>query len=151
MIILAARKCLASMNFNSRLSTTIHTLLQLADRQQPATIESIGKKLEINFNVLRQNMAALREAGLVRTDAEKGGRWFLSRDPAQIDLGEVYVALGKPALFVVRNRTEDGDCIVETSVSEALAAAFLDAEAALVTRLGQISLAELSLDAQWHE
>ena len=151
MIMLQSCKSMTCMNFNSRLSASAHTLLQLADASQPVTIEALGKKLSINFNVLRQNMAALREAGLVRSDGSQNARWALARAAEDINLGDVYAALGKPALFVVRNRGDAGACVVETSVDEALAAAFSDAENALMARLTKISLAELSLDAQWHE
>src|ERR1041384_4921230 len=59
---------------------------------------------------------------------------------------DVYEALGQPTLLAVGNRTEAPGCLVEQAVNAALARAFDDAEALLLSRLGEVTLAMLSED-----
>ena len=72
--------------------------------------------------------------------------WSLGRDAASITVGDIYVALGEPSLFVLRNRSDNPECLVERAVDEALSAAFEDAQRQLIERLGSVSLASLSTD-----
>ena len=71
---------------------------------------------------------------------------MLRRDFAEITLLDVYDALGSSPLFALSNRTEAPDCLVEQAVNAALDAAFQDAEALLLSRLGEVTLATLSAD-----
>jgi Rrf2 family protein len=138
------------MRFNSRLSVSLHALLHFAERREPLTSEALAASLHTNPVVVRQTMAGLREAGIVRSERGHGGGWFLSRDVASISVRDVYVALGGPALFLLRNRSENADCIVEKAVNKALTCAFSDAQALLIDRLGSISLASLSAEFHQH-
>lgn len=61
-------------------------------------------------------------------------------------LRDVYTALGSPALLAMGNRTEAPGCLVEQAVNAALDQAFGDAEALLLSRLGEVTLAMLSED-----
>lgn len=134
------------MKSKDRLSATVHALLCLAKRPQPVSAESLAITLEVNPVVLRQTLVGLRDAGLVRSDRGNNA-WSLGRDAAAISVGDVYVALGEPSLFVLRNRSDDPACLVEKSVDEILGKAFAEAQAALVERLGAVSIASLAADA----
>jgi DNA-binding IscR family transcriptional regulator len=91
-------------------------------------------------------MAGLRDEGYVRSEKGHGGGWVLARDLAGITLRDVYEALGCPALFAMGHRTEQPGCLVEQAVNAALDTAFRDAEALLLSRLGDVTLARLSAD-----
>ncbi len=133
------------MKTNNRLSATIHALVNLANRREPTTTDALAASLEVNPVVLRQTLGGLRDAGLVR--GERGNTvWSLGRDAASISLGDIYVALGEPSLFVLRSRSDNPKCLVELSVDEALLGAFDDAQRRLLERLGGVSLASLSAD-----
>ena len=71
---------------------------------------------------------------------------MLDRDLRKITLRDVYDALGHPSLLAIGNRTESPGCLVEQAVNAALDGAFHDAEALLLSRLGEVTLAELSAD-----
>lgn len=133
------------MKTNNRLSATIHALVNLAKRREPTPTDVLAASLEVNPVVLRQTLGGLRDAGLVRGD-RANSVWSLARDAASISVGDIYVALGEPSLFVLRNRSDNPACLVERSVDEALAGAFDDAQRRLVERLGGVSLASLSDD-----
>ena len=133
------------MKTNNRLSATIHALVNLARRREPTTTDALAASLEVNPVVLRQTLGSLRDAGLVR--GERGNTvWSLARDAASISVGDIYIALGEPSLFVLRNRSDNPECLVERSVDDALMSAFDDAQRRLIERLGGVSLASLSTD-----
>jgi Rrf2 family protein len=138
------------MSMNSRLSGAVHALLHLADRGAPLTSEALAGSLRTNPVVVRQTMAGLREAGIVRSERGHGGGWSLGRDPVSITLRDVYVALGAPALFSLRNRSENPNCLVEKAVNAALTSATVDAQALFVERLGTISLASMTQEFHAH-
>ena len=91
-------------------------------------------------------MAGLREQGLVHSEKGHGGGWTLARDLRQITLRDIYDALGQPSLLAIGHRTEAPGCLVEQAVNHRLGSAFREAEALLLTRLGDVTLAELSAD-----
>lgn len=133
------------MKSKDRLSAAVHALLRLAELRDSITAEELASSLEVNPVVLRQTLVGLFDSGIVRT--ERGNNaWTLGREPVSISLRDVYVALGEPSLFVLRNRSEMSECLVEKSVDDVLASAFADAQAMLVERLGSLSLASLAAD-----
>jgi len=134
------------MNLDSRLSSILHVLLHMAEKDAPATSEVLSHHLGTNPVVVRRTMASLREAGLVRSGRGKGGGWSLSRPLAAITLRDVYDALGAPPLFAFGNRTENPQCLVEQAVNAQIAGAMTEAEARLLARLSAVTLADLDRD-----
>src|SRR5690606_28114813 len=132
------------MKRDSRLSGVLHVLLHMAERGGPATSESLAKAMDTHPVVIRRIMAGLRERGYVRSAKGHGGGWTLARDPSQVTLLDVYEALGDPPLLAMGNRTESPGCLVEQAVNAALDGAFREAEAAILSRLGAVTLAALS-------
>jgi DNA-binding IscR family transcriptional regulator len=130
------------------LSGVLHVLLHMAERSEPATSEMLAKAMDTNPVVLRRIMAGLRDRGYVRSENGHGGGWTLSCDLSKVTLRDVYTALGSPALLAMGNRTEAPGCLVEQAVNAALGRTFQDAEALLLSRLGEVTLAMLSRDLQ---
>ena len=136
------------MRRDSRLSGVLHVLLHMAEQKEPVTSEALAKAMDTNAVVIRRIMAGRRDHGHVRSEKGHGGGWTLARDLATISLRDVYEALGQPALLAIGNRTEAPGCLVEQAVNAALGRAFEDAEALLLSRLGDVTLAMLSADFQ---
>ena len=128
------------------MSGVLHVLLHMAERDEPVTSEALAKAMETNPVVIRRVMAGLRDQGYVRSEKGHGGGWTLARDLADISLRDIYEALGEPSLLAIGNRTEKPDCLVEQAVNAALTRAFDDAEALLLSRLADVTLAQLSTD-----
>jgi DNA-binding IscR family transcriptional regulator len=72
--------------------------------------------------------------------------WTLACDLSGVTFRDIYTALGCPSLLAIGNRTEAPGCLVEQAVNAALNQAFHDAEALLLSRLGEVTLAALSAD-----
>jgi Rrf2 family protein len=136
------------MRRDSRLSGVLHVLLHMADKNGPVTSEALAKAMDTNPVVVRRIMAGLRDQGLVRSEKGHGGGWTLARDLPEVTLYGVYTALGCPSLLAIGNRTESPGCVVEEAVNAALKHAFDDAEARLLSRFGEVSLAMLSADVR---
>lgn len=137
------------MKRDSRLSGVLHVLLHMAEHRGPVTSERLAKAMDTNPVVIRRIMAGLRDQGYIRSAKGHGGGWTLACDLADVTLRDVYTALGCPSLLAIGNRTETPGCLVEQAVNAALASAFDDAEALLLSRLGEVTLASLS--ASFHE
>ncbi len=136
------------MNLDSRLSSALHALLHMAGHSGPVTSEELGRCMRSNPVVVRQTMAGLREAGLVRAEKGRGGGWSIHRAPSAFTVRDVHVALGEPSVFAVGLRNRLPECLVEQAVNAALGGAFSEAEALLMDRLGTVSLARLADDLQ---
>jgi Rrf2 family protein len=134
------------MRRDSRLSGVLHVLLHMAEHTGPVTSEVLAKAMTTNPVVIRRIMAGLRDCGYVRSEKGHGGGWVLNRDLEKITLRDIYDALGQPSLLAMGNRTEAPGCLVEKAVNAALDSAFRDAEALLLSRLGEVTLATLSAD-----
>jgi Rrf2 family protein len=134
------------MRRDSRLSGVLHVLLHMAEQNRPVTSEMLAKAMETNAVVIRRIMAGLRDQGYVRSEKGHGGGWMLSRDLKEISLLDIYEALGRPSLLAMGHRVESPGCLVEQAVNAALDSAFHDAEALLLARLGEVTLAMLSAD-----
>lgn len=123
-------------------------LLHMAEHGEPLTSERLAKPMGTNPVVIRRIMAGLKEQGYVRSEKGHGGGWTLACDFSRVTLRDIYAALGSPSVLAIGNRTETPGCLVEQAVNAALGQAFEDAEALLVARLGDVTLAMLSADVQ---
>ncbi len=122
----------------------------MAEHEGPLTSEMLAKPMGTNPVVIRRIMAGLRDQGYVRSEKGHGGGWMLACDLSQVTLRDIYTALGSPSLLAMGNRTETPGCLVEQAVNTALGQAFQDAEALLLARLGEVTLAMLSADVHEH-
>lgn len=134
------------MRRDSRLSGLLHVLLHMGQGPGPHTSETLAQAMDTNPVVIRRIMAGLRERGFVRSEKGHGGGWSLACDLAVTTLRDIYDALGQPALLAMGNRTEAPGCLVEQAVNAALGDAFDAAEALLLARFGDVTLADLNDD-----
>lgn len=138
-----SRNMLGYMKRNSQLSGVLHVLLHMAERAEPLTSTALAKAMNTNPVVVRRILASLRDRGYVASEKGHGGGWTLACDLSRVTLRDIYSALGCPPLLAMSNRTESPGCLVEQAVNTALDQAFGDAEALLLTRLGEVTLREL--------
>lgn len=134
------------MKRDSRLSGVLHVLLHMAEANRPLTSEQLAKAMQTNPVVIRRILGGLREAGFVRSEKGHGGGWTITRDLAAITMRDIYDAIGRPNLMAMGNRTEAPGCLVEQAVNAALDSGFRAAEALLLDRFGQVTLAALAAD-----
>jgi len=136
------------MRTDNRLSGVLHLLMHLAEHDGAQTSERLSKSISTNPVVVRRIMAGLRDLGYVQSAKGHGGGWTLACDLSTVTLRDVYEALGSPSVLAMGNRTEAPHCLVEQAVNAALAPAFHAAEALLIARFGEVTLATLSADVR---
>jgi DNA-binding IscR family transcriptional regulator len=122
----------------------LHALIHMDRLQGAATSELLAGMLNTNPVVVRRTMAGLRDQGLVRSEKGHGGGWVLARPLDGMTLLDIYRALGEPQLFAIGLSADNPDCLVEQAVNDSLGAALEQARAALLTRLGQVTLGDLA-------
>jgi len=118
----------------------------MAEHDGPMTSDAIGLCLGTNPVVVRRTMGFLREAGIVSSNRGHTGGWYITSDLSAVTLRHLHAALGEPAIFAIGNRNENPTCLVEQSVNAALESAFDDAEALLLDRFADVTLADLAAD-----
>lgn len=134
------------MKRDSRLSGVLHVLLHMAEQSAPMTSEQLAKAMQTHAVVIRRILGGLRDAGFVHSEKGHGGGWTIAKPLADITMRDVYDAIGRPAPMAMGNRTEAPGCLVEQAVNAALDDSFRDAEALLLARFEQVTLAELAAD-----
>lgn len=134
------------MKQDNRLSRMLHVLLHMGRQDRPFTSEQIARMLRTNAVVVRRTLAGLRRAGLVRSEKGHGGGWTLARDLRDVTLLDVHQALGPTRVFAIGFDDPKPNCAVESAVNHALGDAMHRAEALLMGRLGEVSLAQLVPD-----
>lgn len=134
------------MKHDSRLSSVLHALLHMAEQEGPVTSETIAQCLGTNPVVVRRTMGYLRQAGIVTSDRGHAGGWRIHADLGSLTLRHLHDALGEPTIFAIGNRNEAPDCLVEQAVNAALEGTFAEAEALLLKRFSEITLADLAAD-----
>lgn len=130
------------------MSGVLHALLHMAERSGPITSEALARAMDTNPVVIRRMMAGLRDRGYVRSDKGHGGGWTIACDLHHITLRDIYDALGAPGILAIGNRNAAPGCLVEQAVNAALGDAFDEAEAMLLQRFGEVSLAALRADVR---
>jgi DNA-binding IscR family transcriptional regulator len=96
--------------------------------------------------VVRRSLAGLREAGIVASVKGHGGGWTMARPPATISLREVYAVLGERGDLVPSPQPSPHGCLIEAAVGDALDGVYAEAEALLLRRLDEITIADLAGD-----
>jgi DNA-binding IscR family transcriptional regulator len=134
------------MKRDGRLSSVLHALLHMAEQDRPMTSTALGRCMGANPVVVRRTMATLRNAGLVASGHGHSGGWRITADLAKVTLRHLHEALGEPAIFAIGNRNDAPDCLVEQAVNATLRDAFAQAEALLLDRFAQVTLADLASD-----
>lgn len=141
------------MRRDSKLSSILHLLLHMAHSKRPLTSDELAGFLQTNPVLVRRTLAGLRERGYVASEKGHGGGWIVTADLHKITLHDIYVSVGSPPVFAMGNREQHPTCLVEKVVNQSLTDAFEQAEALLIERFADVTLADLSarFNAQFHQ
>ena len=131
---------------DARLSRMLHLLIHMGRMDGPLTSDAAANMLGTNPVVIRRTMAGLRDAGYVRSVKGHGGGWSLTAKLADITMLDVHRALGENRIFALGPADPDPACLVEQAVNSSLESAMREAEALLLERLADVSLADIATD-----
>ena len=131
------------MTLDTRLARMLHVLVHMHLRGGKTTSDTIALMLHTHPVVVRRTMAALRDAGYVRSAGGRGGGWVLNGDILELTVREVHAALAPNTLFAMGPAQDNPNCPVEQAVNAFLLQAMADAEVTWLARLGHRRLREL--------
>lgn len=131
---------------DARLSRMLHLLIHMGRMDGPVTSDAAAIMLGTNAVVIRRTMAGLRDAGYVRSVKGHGGGWSLTGRLDDITMLDVHRALGENRIFALGPADPDPACLVEQAVNCSLKSAMREAEALLLQRLAEVTLANIAAD-----
>ncbi|MEL6463664.1 MAG: Rrf2 family transcriptional regulator [Pseudomonadota bacterium] len=131
------------MKRNSRLSLSLHTLCHMAGNpDRVRTSSDIAEHAGTNPVVVRRVLGKLRKAGLLTSEKGHAGGWRLARQPQDITLADVYLALDE-RMVATGDTTEVPACSVEHALHKQVSGVLEEIEENLVRKLGETSIAEV--------
>ena len=133
-------------NLDARLSRMLHLLIHMGRMDGPLTSDAAAVMLGTNPVVVRRTMAGLRDAGYVRSVKGHGGGWSLTSPLDAITMLDIHRALGENRIFALGPADPSPACLVEQAVNGSLVDALREAEALLIRRLGDVTLADIAAD-----
>ncbi|MEM1079310.1 MAG: Rrf2 family transcriptional regulator [Pseudomonadota bacterium] len=131
------------MKRNSRLSLALHTLGHMASApDRVRTSADIAAHAGTNPVVVRRVLGRLREAGLLTSEKGHAGGWRLARNPSEISLADVYLALDE-RLVASSDEADTPSCAVERALQKRVSGVLDEIEESLVARLAETTIAEI--------
>lgn len=116
------------------------SIAQEMRKGKPVTSNAIAATVGVHPVHVRRVMGSLREAGLVRSQPGPQGGWELTRDPKEITLYDIYLALEPDLPFGLPQRVPDACCRFAPNLPQALAGAMESAKRALQQHLRSVTL-----------
>lgn len=137
------------MASNSRLAIAIHTvgILALGD-QLPMTSRMIAESVDTNPVVIRRIIGNLVKHGIVEVKMGTGGGSRLTREPNNITLAEIYLALEETDLFIVPHLDDTHRCPIGKVVRPVLKTIFGRVESGLIDDLQKTTLQDVMNDVR---
>ncbi|MDX3077801.1 Rrf2 family transcriptional regulator [Streptomyces sp. NPDC088354] len=137
------------MSANSRMTIGTHVLTWMSlDRQnnEVATSERIAGSVNTNPVVIRRCLGDLRKAGLVEAKRGVGAGWILKREPEEITLLEVYLAVEGEGPFGMHHTPPNADCPVGFGIRPALQQVYSSLEQQMRQQLARTTIADMLRD-----
>jgi Rrf2 family protein len=131
------------MNKDQRLSSAIHILIALDYVGGFLNSRDLAVSLQSNPGFIRRILSQLSKAGLLVTEKRKGGGSKLARDPAEITIGDIYLALGHNRIFKSFEKKPFKECRVSCCIKSSLDSVYEDIEGAMLSRMKKITLEQV--------
>lgn len=102
---------------NQQFATAVHVLTALAfNKKNLMSSDALALSVNTNPVVIRRLLSMLTKASLVATTRGKSGGVKLSKEPTQITLKDVYVALSPTDPLAPREKSPHKECPVSCSM-----------------------------------
>ena len=136
------------MQGNSRFAVGVHAMAltliaQEMRKGKPVTSSALAAMVGAHPVHVRRVMGTLREAGLVDSQSGPMGGWELARDPSEISLYDIYLALEPELPFEMPARMPEACCRFAPNLPQALAGALESANRALQEHLSSVTLDQM--------
>lgn len=127
-----------------RFAMAVHALVLLADAPDGACSAWLAGSVNTNPAFLRKVLSRLRDAGIVEAREGRDGGYLLARPAARITLGDVYRATVDDLALRPNPAEVNPACPVSAAMASIFHEIAVDAEAALLVRLDQETVADVA-------
>jgi Rrf2 family protein len=131
------------MRADSHFATALHILTLLARADRVVSSSWVARSVNTNPVVIRQIIAHLRRAGLVRTVAGRTGGAALQREPGDITLDEVYALFRAGDFFGLHPSEPNPRCPVGRNIQAVLLDISVQMDGLVADALAHITLADV--------
>ncbi|ALS25964.1 Rrf2 family transcriptional regulator [Paenibacillus cisolokensis] len=130
---------------NSEFTIAVHSLVLLAYLpERMATSETIAVNVGTHPARVRKVMSCLRRGGYVDTREGSGGGYWLTAQPAEVTLKDIYRVIAIGSLMPNWcSGNPDADCIVGSNMKEVMYGIFCAAEQRLESYFAGITIADV--------
>ena len=126
------------------MAVALHTMTALGyAKGEQLTSDLLARSVNTNPVVIRRIVAELVRAGLVASQRGAGGGVKLARDPRQITLWDVYLAIDGTHQFCQPERPGAKQCPVGSCMRDVLSDVFSDIDRALQRQLESVTIADM--------
>ncbi len=140
-----------NMRHSTRFAIAVHTLALLAYKGGARlTSHTVAESVNTHPVIIRRVLLALRKANLVETRKGAGCGSRLSRRPEEIDLAQVYRAVGGAGLSRPVKQPNPS-CPVGQAIGAALERLFGSADEAMQRELSRTTLADVLATVKAHD
>ena len=132
------------MSASTKLSTSVKALCYLAQSEKPRTSTEIAEYIGINASKLRMLLSKLGKSGIVRSDSGMLGGFSINKDPAEIDLQQIYCAIeDRKAFHLNVNSTKSKDNSSSAKINSFFLNLFSDVQIEIENKMSKITLSSL--------
>lgn len=129
----------------SKFAISVHilTLLSMSEEEWTSS-EYIAGSMNANPALVRKELSALREAGLVESKEGKSGGSRLRKPASQIRMSEVFEAVKEEHVFGFSPNLPNPECPVGRGINDALDGLFTEIDVTIGNKLKKMTLAAFS-------
>lgn len=129
---------------NQQFATAVHILTALAfNKKKLLNSEYLAASVSTNPVVIRRLLSSLTKANLVTTIRGKAGGVHLAKEPNQITLKDVYIAINLSDSICANNKSPSKDCPVSCSMQSILGAVAEGTQKAILKYLESQKLSDI--------
>lgn len=136
------------MSSDNQFAYAVHVLTILLIENRPVSSTEMAEGVRSHPVTIRKAIAALKSAGLVDTISGSSGGAVLTRPAEQINLRQVYEAMGAKPLFDSSGIQPGPSCSLGRNVQKMIAGVFLASEQALLEGLEKMTIASVYAEVQ---
>jgi Rrf2 family protein len=129
---------------NSRLTIATHVVvwMELGRRNgdEWSTSDQLARSVRTNPVVIRRLLGELRQAGLVESRRGAKAGWRLTRDGAEMTLGDVNAAIGDESIYALHRNEPSEICPVAQGIRPALRPIYARVDDAIRDELSRVSI-----------
>jgi Rrf2 family protein len=137
------------MAVNTQFAIAVHMMAGLAYRHGDcATSAQLAMSVNTSPSFVRRILAKLSKADLIETATGKAGACWLTKNPKDISLLQIYRAVDAPKVFAIHKYAIQKPCPVSCRIKSSLEAVLGETQKSMEARLARISLAQVLADVE---